>query len=247
MKKIAILLIVLMVISVGFLSGCNEQMDTDNSTNENQSPTASCSANPTTGYKPLSVSFQGSGDDTDGTIVSYLWNFGDEEKSSLQNPNHVFQNSGTYTVILTVIDNNGATGIKTVIITVEELVVNMTREEIYGEFNNTFNKAHVPLYKILNELLSSQITYDLIMTWGNEIVNFCADYALQTLPNLSIPLEYEDAREEFNTTLQYFCWMGLDYLYYGKYEDADYGWDAVEHQNVAYEHWDNCKEMLGYE
>lgn len=40
------------------------------------------------------------------TISAWLWDFGDGETSSEQNPLHVYENIGTYTVSLTVTDNN---------------------------------------------------------------------------------------------------------------------------------------------
>lgn len=45
----------------------------------------------------------------DGTIVSWLWNFGDGKTSNRQNPKHVYRSSDTYTVSLTVTDDGGAT------------------------------------------------------------------------------------------------------------------------------------------
>ncbi|MBL4753559.1 MAG: PKD domain-containing protein, partial [Flavobacteriales bacterium] len=42
-----------------------------------------------------------------GNIVSWFWNFGDAATSSLQNPSHVYNANGTYSVILGVITNTG--------------------------------------------------------------------------------------------------------------------------------------------
>ncbi len=84
----------------------------------NQFPTASCSASPTSGPAPLSVSFIGSGNDPDGTITTYRWNFGDGTSSIEKNPTHTFTNVKSYYVTLTVIDNDGATGESTITITV---------------------------------------------------------------------------------------------------------------------------------
>ncbi|MBF0099538.1 MAG: PKD domain-containing protein [Desulfobacterales bacterium] len=67
------------------------------------SNTASCVVNE-------SISFQGSGTDSDGSIASYHWNFGDDSQSTEQNPTHTYTTSGTYTVTLTVTDNKGSTG-----------------------------------------------------------------------------------------------------------------------------------------
>ena len=84
-------------------------------------PTALAAANPTTGLAPLTVNFTGTGNDEDGTITSYNWDFGDNSgTSSEQNPEHTFNNTGTFTVRLTVTDNRGATGENTVAIQVGE-------------------------------------------------------------------------------------------------------------------------------
>jgi PKD repeat protein len=39
---------------------------------------------------------------------TYSWNFGDTKSSALQNPNHIYQNTGTYTVSLTVTNGCGS-------------------------------------------------------------------------------------------------------------------------------------------
>jgi len=81
-------------------------------------PTAIASANPLSGDALLVVSFVGIGIDVDGTIVSYHWNFRDGSTSNQQNPVHTFVNQGIYEVVLTVTDDDGATGSDTVLITV---------------------------------------------------------------------------------------------------------------------------------
>jgi PKD repeat protein len=78
----------------------------------NQHPTAVSSANPTSGVAPLTVNFSSAGSsDPDGSIVSYSWSFGDSTAASTSPaPSHVYQNSGSYTAVLTVTDNGGAAG-----------------------------------------------------------------------------------------------------------------------------------------
>ncbi|MBI4647087.1 MAG: PKD domain-containing protein [Bacteroidia bacterium] len=49
-------------------------------------------------------------DYSSGNIVSWLWDFGDGQYSSLQNPIHVYSANGTYTVILTATNNCGNSG-----------------------------------------------------------------------------------------------------------------------------------------
>jgi PKD repeat protein len=77
----------------------------------NQPPTASVSATPTSGNAPLTTQFTGGCVDADGTCVSYSWTFGDGSPvNNTQNPSHTFSVSGSYTVTLTVADDDGATG-----------------------------------------------------------------------------------------------------------------------------------------
>jgi PKD repeat protein len=68
---------------------------------------------PTAGFtytiNGLTVNFTDTSTDPDGTIVSWLWNFGDGNTSTLQNPTYTYVSGGTYTVTLTVTDNDGAT------------------------------------------------------------------------------------------------------------------------------------------
>ncbi|MEW6070067.1 MAG: PKD domain-containing protein, partial [Candidatus Thermoplasmatota archaeon] len=57
------------------------------------------------------IQFNGAGSyDKDGYIVSYYWDFGDGQFSYELAPIHVYHVPGNYTVILTVTDNEGATG-----------------------------------------------------------------------------------------------------------------------------------------
>ena len=85
---------------------------------DNRSPEASISSNVTSGIAPLSATFGGSGSyDPDGTVVSYDWDFGDDTTDSGETVSHTFNDSGVYTVTLTVTDNQGATGSDTIQIT----------------------------------------------------------------------------------------------------------------------------------
>jgi Zn-dependent metalloprotease len=58
----------------------------------------------------LTVDFTDTSNDPDGTIVSWLWDFGDGNTSTAQNPSHTYATYGTYTVTLTVTDDDDATG-----------------------------------------------------------------------------------------------------------------------------------------
>jgi PKD repeat protein len=77
----------------------------------NLAPRAVATATPTSGYAPLTVTLNGAGsNDSDGSIASYQWTFGDGATGTGASVSHVYQSTGTYTAVLTVRDNLGATG-----------------------------------------------------------------------------------------------------------------------------------------
>ncbi|WP_170940693.1 S8 family serine peptidase [Pseudoalteromonas sp. NBT06-2] len=57
----------------------------------------------------LTATFTDTSSDSDGSVVSWSWDFGDGNTSSSQNPVHTYAENGTYDVSLTVVDNEGAT------------------------------------------------------------------------------------------------------------------------------------------
>ncbi|MDD5187465.1 MAG: DUF2341 domain-containing protein, partial [Methanoregula sp.] len=79
-------------------------------------PVAGFTADVTNGTAPLTVNFT---DQSTGTPTSWLWDFGDNDTSSVQNPSHTYTAAGTYTVNLTVTGAGGSTSaVKTSLITV---------------------------------------------------------------------------------------------------------------------------------
>jgi PKD repeat protein len=66
-------------------------------------PTADFSSNCT----DLDCNFTDQSTDSDGSIASRSWDFGDGASSSQQNPAHSYTTAGTFTVELTVTDNDG--------------------------------------------------------------------------------------------------------------------------------------------
>jgi len=69
------------------------------------SPIANFIATPTSGTAPLNVKFT---DLSGGEATSWLWNFGDGQTSTDQNPMHTYYAGGAYTVILTVTNGFGS-------------------------------------------------------------------------------------------------------------------------------------------
>ena len=79
----------------------------------NYSPIIVLMYSPIITYTGVSINFDGSASyDPDGSIVSYLWDFGDGNTSSLSKLTHSFTENGEYSVTLTIVDNEGAVSSK---------------------------------------------------------------------------------------------------------------------------------------
>jgi len=75
-------------------------------------PQAPTNTPPTADYgfeiSKLKVTLTDGSIDSDGTIVSWVWDFGDGTTNTPQNPRHRYREAGIYTVTLTVTDDGGA-------------------------------------------------------------------------------------------------------------------------------------------
>ncbi len=92
----------------------------------NESPTAILDLSTTSGTAPLAVDFSAvNSTDSDGSISSYAWQFGDGTSANTSTASHTYTIAGTYTVTLTVTDNDGATGTAQSTITVTAPTVNI--------------------------------------------------------------------------------------------------------------------------
>ena len=140
----------------------------------NQPPTAAISITASTGKAPLTVSFSASGStDSDGTIASYTWNFGDGTSASGVSTTHTYTTEAYYIATLQVTDNKGMAGTASTTITVDpaeedapfaieigEVIVNSTwkRVELEKSFTDpiiiagppTFNDAEPGVIRLRN-------------------------------------------------------------------------------------------------
>jgi formylglycine-generating enzyme required for sulfatase activity len=96
------------------------------STPSNLPPQAELTVSPGSGEAPLTVSFTGSGSDSDGTVVEYRLDFqGDgvddwSQSSSPDGVTYIYGAAGTYQPTFTVVDDDGATGGSSATVTVEQ-------------------------------------------------------------------------------------------------------------------------------
>jgi PKD repeat protein len=82
-----------------------------------QPPTAALTATPTSGTVPLTTSLSATGStDTDGSIVSYEWTFGDGSTGNGPTVTHTYSNVGSYTATVKVTDSSGLTATRSVVI-----------------------------------------------------------------------------------------------------------------------------------
>jgi len=84
----------------------------------NQAPTASARVTDVSG---MVASFTGAGSsDTDGTITSYAWTFGDGASGNGMTASHTYAAAGVYTATLTITDNGGASASNQTSVTISD-------------------------------------------------------------------------------------------------------------------------------
>lgn len=84
----------------------------------NQSPISNANG-PYAGNVNTNINFNSNGSaDTDGNIAAYSWNFGDGNSSTTANPSHSYSTAGSYTAVLTVTDNQGASSTDSATVTI---------------------------------------------------------------------------------------------------------------------------------
>ena len=86
-----------------------------------QAPQALFAFSPTQPSVVVAVQLTDQSSDPDGQVVSWTWEFGDGTTSTDRNSTHTYSRKGTFTVKLTVTDNDGLTGTKSQSLTVVNL------------------------------------------------------------------------------------------------------------------------------
>jgi PKD repeat protein len=98
------------VLSVTDNGGATSQATATVTVTANTQPPVADAGGPYAGTINVAISFDGSASrDPDGSVVSYLWNFGDGGTAPDLAPVHAYAVAGSYTVTLTVTDNDGLT------------------------------------------------------------------------------------------------------------------------------------------
>ena len=103
-RVVAFLFLILAIAPVG----CYLMPTATKPTLQNMPPQVAAAATPESGLAPLTVEFNGAAADSDGSIASYQWNFGDGASSNRLVTSHVYVAPGNYTASLVVTDDRGA-------------------------------------------------------------------------------------------------------------------------------------------
>jgi len=102
------------------------------------------------GDAPVSVSFSGSGSsDSDGSIASYRWDFGDGSVSTEATPTHAYDQNGLYRCSLVVTDDTGLSSIPA------QVLVSIGREK-----TSAISDARIGIYA------QSKTSYQLVVWLG---------------------------------------------------------------------------------
>ena len=107
----------------------------------NQKPTAVI-ATPTVDLNSVTVNGSGS-TDSDGSIVTYAWDFGDGGTAGTPTATHAYAAGGTYTVKLTVTDNSGATDSATRSLTVSAPPATSLAKDTFNRTGSRWGTADV--------------------------------------------------------------------------------------------------------
>jgi serine protease len=146
----------------------------------NLPPTASF--NYTTSF--LTANFTDTSIDSNGSIVSRSWDFGDGTTSTATNPSKTYANAGTYPVTLTVTDNGGLSNQTTQQVTVVAPTVSLSIADMAIKEGNSGTK--ILTFKVtLSAASTSNVTYNIATSDGTATAG--SDYVASSLTNVTIP------------------------------------------------------------
>lgn len=139
-------------------------------------------------------------DASTGNPTSWIWNFGDGNSSTLQNPTHTYSSPGTYNVSLTISDGaTTETETKTSLITVSSSV--NTQENITACNNYTWNSN----------------TYSIS---GSYIDTLQTSFGCDSIVTLFLTINNGSNSQENITSCNNFLWNGINYSQSGTYADT---------------------------
>ena len=135
----------------------------------NQPPVADASFSEQTGFVGTMLVFNGSRSyDVDGYLTRWSWEFGDGTTGSGERTIHTYLTSGVYTVILTVTDDQGATGSDTISVQIGTANQPPTKPVINGTTIGTKNQTY--MYTVYATDADNDFL-QYIVSWGDGTQN----------------------------------------------------------------------------
>jgi hypothetical protein len=160
----------------------------DNGASSNTPPVADAGG-PYTGNAGAPVSFDGSGStDADGNIVSYDWDFGDGTTGSGATVAHAYATEGTYPVVLTVTDNDNASGTSTTSAEIAPAGVTSRGDTYATPVGTALNVAASRVSGVLYNDFggSGGLTAQLVSSPANGSLNLNSDGSFTYTPDASL-------------------------------------------------------------
>lgn len=162
------------------------------------------------------IQFTDNSTDSDGSIVSWLWNFSDGTTSNERNPQHRFISAGTYIVNLTAIDNNGAMSYYERTVDIYNLGVLVLTHGFPGRWTKqvkeSVNKIDLPVPVELGvlEFVPRQTIDSAIKKLEEQDVHRVIAIPLFISGNTTHTAEIFEALENLDTGMEILCTTSLD-------------------------------------
>jgi lysyl endopeptidase len=140
----------------------------DNDPNANITPTA----NFTMVIDALEVDFTDTSTDSDGTIESWAWTFGDGTTSTEASPSKTYAAPGAYTVTLTVTDDEGGTGTKSQVINLnsgEDVVQTYANDADYAITDNASVDSPIVVSGRTGLTRAALVSVKIVHTWRGDL------------------------------------------------------------------------------
>lgn len=150
----------------------------------NTPPNAKFTYSPSNPNAATTVQFTDQSTDTDGTITSWSWSFGDGGTSAVQNPTNQYLTAGTYTVSLTVTDNRGGMSSSSQTVTVTNSPTYVLTISVNPSGSGTTN----PSAGTYTYAAGSQVTITATAASGYAFVNWSGD-ASGTSPTAMVTMD----------------------------------------------------------
>jgi PKD repeat protein len=133
------------------------------------------------------VTFTDKSIDPDGRISNWLWTFGDGNNSNSMNPSYHYNDNGTYSVTLTVTDDDGATDI----ISKQITIMNVGPIASFS-----FSSKNITI--IINDKLQF---IDSSVDLDGDIISWTWDFGDETISNEENPIHYYSKNGVYNVKL----------------------------------------------